>query len=109
MAVLEKELRQERADLIAKARGIYDRCQQLGREPNGEERQEFDLTMKAADVLQGRYQRLELDAANRSLTEPLGRQTDHSQPGRRADVATRSGLVEAKSDPAELRNFESYL
>lgn len=78
-----KELRAQRAKLIADARTIYSAADTAKREPSAEERGQFETIMGDADKLEARFLELErLEAAEKSVNESLGRKTEPEQPGR---------------------------
>ncbi|MCI0352268.1 MAG: phage major capsid protein, partial [Acidobacteriales bacterium] len=79
-----KELRGERAKLIADARKVLDTAEGAKREPTAEERAQFDALMVEADKLQERFERVEkLEAAEATLAESAGRQVGGDDPGRK--------------------------
>jgi HK97 family phage major capsid protein len=102
------ELRQQRAKLIAEARSVLDAADKENREPTAEERGRFDAMMADAGKLQNDYERIEkLEAAERSITETRGRQTDPDEPGRKPGEDRRG---EGRRSSAEYRSaYESYL
>jgi len=89
-----KELRAQRAKLIADARAIYSTAETAKREPTAEERGQFETIMGDADKLEARFLELErLEAAEKSVSESLGRKTEAEQPGRKAGETRTNPLA----------------
>lgn len=77
-----EELRQKRADVIAKARKIVDKGDEDKRDLTGEEQQEFERHMVEAREIKANYERREsLEAEERDLSRSAGRKTDPTEPG----------------------------
>jgi HK97 family phage major capsid protein len=95
-----KELRAQRAKLVADARKLVDLAGVEKRSMSAEENTTFDTMMGDADKLEERISGLEkLEAKEKDLAESRGRQTDPPEPGR------QPGGSEAK---VERRATEEY-
>lgn len=97
-----QELRTERAGLITKAREIYNKAEgENKRSLTGEESQEFDRLMNAAEELRGKITEAErvesLESAEAELRNSQGRRTQSPQPGTpgRADRVTPEDVRES--------------
>ncbi len=83
MKLTPKELREKRVTLINNARAIYDAATEGGKEPDDEQRTQFDTAMKAASELKVQIDNAEkdekrllaLNAEEAALEESKGRQT----------------------------------
>src|SRR5690242_18102528 len=108
------DMRNKRAKVVANAREFWDVVTKNGREPNAEERAQFDAMMTDAEQTAVDIQRVEqLEAEERILSESRGRATESAHPGRRPDGVYSGGFFEAKNGPrgtAEYRSgFDNYL
>ena len=97
-----KEMLEKRAKLVKDARAIYEKAEGEKRDPNAEERKQFDDIMDAAQALKKEVEdketdlegRSRLEAAEKELEASRGRQSAMETPG--TEMAPETRMVELR-------------
>ena len=105
-----KEMRQERAGLIKRARELTDLASKENRDLSAEEQGQWDAIFQDADKLEAAYLRAEkLEQAESGLTEPVGRRTAPAEPTTDLPTTPASKPQELRARPEYEKAFASYL
>jgi len=104
-----KEMLEKRAELIAKARALFDAAEKDSREPNAEERAKFDTIMEDADELKAQADtraRLESAESDTSTRQTTMDRADRADPPKDAKKPEKRSIELRPSVCGDTRSVE---